>query len=641
MVVLAEPSSAMAFEMPPPSMRVFQRAVICLAKLGRDVALILRAEEMVVHGADDLQTVAVQFALRRRFFRATPSLTYGTGDEVRETILVVSSRSLLAALKGAQRAEGLTLGLVGGTHGELRLALEFAARYGTKVRHRLPLIESEVMLPGEPSSGPHVAALAPSLIARVLDHCSPSTRGGSCEEVTIAAVPGEGLRVKSSDLLANTGTASTPGTTQANRTEVLLQRSDLEACNLDPRGGEVTFSGQGLRDFAKAIDTSARDLEALGLVDGSPLLELKFGSERGTVVCRMTVVKCGEIVPPADFSGVLLVATRELAGENGTSSTPSLPQTAPGAQQTAAHGAGRRPLPRQGSKRRAVAAPPEAFDAFPEHGTQPEVSAPPQGLPQQASVSRQLQLKPQFRPQLPSQPVWQQPCHQQATQGGTPVPVPGLLLASREWGPPATNLQPQPGLLQPQQQPQVVSTSKVELAHTPTQVAQQPLTQRLGQPAGLQRGPSTAVAWPGAAGTSPHEAQFPATLPAPTLPSAPVLDSVTAAAAAQLLDDEPLWKAALGGRAEPPLQTPFAETVVQNSPLVHQTTAQWHVQPQPPPQFWRSGPTPVLASQLATKALDVPDSDDELIGADPDELAFAQGDNGDDSVDWLDVGKLW
>merc|ERR1712129_210914 len=48
----------------------------------------------------------------------------------------------------------------------------------------------------------------------------------------------------------------------------------------------------------------------------------------------------------------------------------------------------------------------------------------------------------------------------------------------------------------------------------------------------------------------------------------------------------------------------------------------------------------MLASQLAN-ALQVPDSDDELIGADPDEVAFAGGAREEESVDWFDVDKLW
>lgn len=48
----------------------------------------------------------------------------------------------------------------------------------------------------------------------------------------------------------------------------------------------------------------------------------------------------------------------------------------------------------------------------------------------------------------------------------------------------------------------------------------------------------------------------------------------------------------------------------------------------------------MLASQLAN-ALQVPDSDDELIGADPDEVAFAGGAREEETCDWFDVDKLW
>jgi hypothetical protein len=61
------------------------------------------------------------------------------------------------------------------------------------------------------------------------------------------------------------------------------------------------------------------------------------------------------------------------------------------------------------------------------------------------------------------------------------------------------------------------------------------------------------------------------------------------------------------------------------------------------PHFQSSYPpaSPLLASQLA-KTLNVPDTDDEEIGADPDEVAFARGDVGaEESVDWFDIDKLW
>ncbi|CAE8622302.1 unnamed protein product, partial [Polarella glacialis] len=100
------------------------------------------------------------------------------------------------------------------------------------VRHRVPLLDIVPFLPGEPTAGPHAAALAPSLLARVLDHCAPPSRSGGCEEVTVSAVPSEGLRISSYDLLSSSGER------ESHRTEVLVQMSDLEACSLDSRGGE-------------------------------------------------------------------------------------------------------------------------------------------------------------------------------------------------------------------------------------------------------------------------------------------------------------------------------------------------------------------------------------------------------------------
>jgi hypothetical protein len=57
---------------------------------------------------------------------------------------------------------------------------------------------------------------------------------------------------------------------------------------------------------------------------------------------------------------------------------------------------------------------------------------------------------------------------------------------------------------------------------------------------------------------------------------------------------------------------------------------------------------PTLASQLSAKALPVPDdSDDEQIGPDHDEVAYARFVRGDPavaaegSVDWFDVDRVW
>lgn len=51
-----------------------------------------------------------------------------------------------------------------------------------------------------------------------------------------------------------------------------------------------------------------------------------------------------------------------------------------------------------------------------------------------------------------------------------------------------------------------------------------------------------------------------------------------------------------------------------------------------------TGPPPVLASRLQDTDMD---SDDEMIGADPDEIAFARGDQEEEAPDWFDCEKLW
>jgi len=83
-------------------------------------------------------------------------------------------------------------------------------------------------------------------------------------------------------------------------------------------------------------------------------------------------------------------------------------------------------------------------------------------------------------------------------------------------------------------------------------------------------------------------------------------------------------------------------THLQQQPRAEPSLA--HVQQQPRPAY-PGGPQPTLASQLASTSNPGPeDSDDECIGADPDEVAFARGPDpalGEDSVDWFDVDKLW
>ncbi|CAE7337766.1 unnamed protein product, partial [Symbiodinium sp. KB8] len=163
--MLRNVSSINTFELSAGSLRIFQRAVQCIAKLGRDAAVIFRPEELVIHGADDGHSAASQFAFRRSFFRCTPS-SEASGIR-KERRVVVQARGLAVALRGSQQrtAEGLLIGLV-----ENRLVLEFMPRHGGKVRHKVPLLDTSPFLPGEPPAGPHAAALAPSLLARVLDH---------------------------------------------------------------------------------------------------------------------------------------------------------------------------------------------------------------------------------------------------------------------------------------------------------------------------------------------------------------------------------------------------------------------------------------------------------------------------------------
>ena len=70
-------------------------------------------------------------------------------------------------------------------------------------------------------------------------------------------------------------------------TEVLIQKNDLAACELGRAEGEVAFSGRSLRDFAKLADLNAKDLDSLGIACGATLLELRFGPESPSIVCRV------------------------------------------------------------------------------------------------------------------------------------------------------------------------------------------------------------------------------------------------------------------------------------------------------------------------------------------------------------------
>lgn len=621
---------SLAFELPGPSLRVFQRAVACLAKLGRDAAVILRADELVLHGADDAHSAAVQFAFRRRFFRATPASTGAPAvGTMREANVVVGARQLLVALKGAQQrtgqAESLCIGLSRPVTGarristgdqQQRLVLEFTARFGGKVRHRVPLLESMPFLPGEPNAGPHSAALSPSLLARVLDHCSPMSRSsGTCEEVTLSAVRGEGLRVQSYDLMSGGGVGG-----QANRTEVLIQRSDLEACSLDGRGGEVVFSGRGLRDFARAADACARDLEILSLVDGSALLELRFGAEGGSVACRLAAASDGMVRPLQDFSAVLIIATRQFgsgdtAAEGGNTTQGTLQGTLP-----ATPAAARRPQARQGStKRRAVATPAaaaEIFDGFPDHSgqiprTQPSTGATPS------------------RPPVPAASAWPTAADTQPTQPAQPAAPPANFPMQQYTAPVGVLPQAAPPMHAPAPVPAPVHAPERAAAAPP-----QPLRQQPWVVAGAVKCEA------GASATGPVSAPWPGLQAASTVPMQPMMASM--APQVQRLppqaDSLPPTAPAEGLQGQMAATQPEAPAAVQ--PVGG--NAWWQGGQAPPAQVLagRVTATPLLASQLA-KALQVPDSDDELIGADPDEVAFARGAPEEDSVDWFDVDKLW
>lgn len=642
---------AASFELLGPSLAVFQRAVGCLTKLARDAAVILRAEELVLHGADDAHSVAMQFAFRRKFFHSTPAIVAEAAGMKQggEASVVVLARALLSALRGASQrtAESLMVGLSDPRAGEQRLILQFNVKCGAMVRHRVPLLDTTAFLPGEPASGPHSAAVSPGLLARVLDHCSPPAArkaGAGCEEVTMAAVPREGLRVSSYDLLTSGGVAN--GGAQANRTEVMIQRSDLEACNIES-GGEVTFSGRALRDFSQATEKYMRDLEYMGLIDGSPLLEVRFGAETGTVVCRLATVMDGVVRGVQDFSAVLLIATREQPGESqglqGEAQPPTqLPHSsAPGAVAAsqgalAANPGSRRPQSRQaqGSKRRAVipGAAAAVFDAFPQHGSQlprSQVSGATFGAPAQGMQPIPATLPTQTP--LSFAPAAAAPAPAPHVQ--RPVQAPSPQMAPQRFPAAATaslgGFQPMPS-----------SDSMPLLASQPTTGA--PVS-RPGHPMGMHPGAAPAQqqtfqAFPGtqtsafggplAHGTSPvfqgQPQEGPAALASPQLVGAaptPMSSSVPPTMVAPVASHhDPMQQQAPGGAWWQGGQAPPA--------LLH--TARTEV-----------GSPPFLASQLSRSALAVPDSDDEVIGADPDEVAFARGDTGDESVDWFDVERLW
>ena len=368
----------MAYELPGAALRIFQRCVRCIAKLGKDAALTLQPHGLALRGADDAQSVALSFVFGECFMRSV-------GAD-REITVVVVAKQLLVALN--VKSENLTIHLA-----NQRLLLEFKNAH-SKVRHGVPLLETLPFLPQLPAAGPHAAALAPSLFAKVMLHCVPPRGGG--EEVTLGAAHLEGVRVKSEDLTKVQDTGS-------HRTEVLIQMSDLEACHLVPSGGEVRIPGRSLRDFALATETFGRDMESLGIT-GSPLLELRFGEASASVLCSLAMASDGFARPIEGFQAVLMLGIREALTPVPTPVVPT-PPAAPSQRKT---------QPR-GVKRRAVED--LDFDAFPEgaqNGTlsmpqSQSVRPPPtQAVSTQSALSqRLLQLKAPSQPQpngLPAAP---------------------------------------------------------------------------------------------------------------------------------------------------------------------------------------------------------------------------------------------
>jgi len=594
------------FELQGPALRVFQRAVMCLGKQGRDVALLFRQEELVLHGADDTHSAVMQFSCRGRFFRSAGS---GSSEAV------VGARALLLALRSAQQRsrqfDSMLIGLSSQRASEPRLVLELQSCGETQVRHQVPLIDESPFLPGEPTAGPHAAALSPGLLARVLEQCAPQRR---CEEVTITAA-GDGLRVQSVDLLAG-------NSDQANRIAILVQRSDLEACSLEGQG-EATFSGRSLRDFARTVIAFTRDLEQAGLMDGSSLLELRFGDEGGSVVCRLASQVNGMVRPLSDFKAVLIIATRDKGGLEGrppgSAPVPASPAQHPAAAATQTT-PGRRQLPKQGAKRRAVPVDPEAFDAFPMHGSQatgmtqrtpgapgfPTPRADFRGMPPQMLSSQQHFQRPMMMPggaQQHNSFAASQPPHFPAT-----------------------------GLAAPSQQLDFGCSSAAATHTVMPAAAAAPMAPRPPHTAPTQLLTPT-----------PHHVSPPAALSA----ASPSFFRPMGPAPTQRLDGGAscgCGGAASGGvqcSTAPPPPTVVLQTQTQPAmPPRHAPTATATVTTQPTV----GGSSAVLGSvsRPPAQALHVPDdSDDELIGADPDEVAFSEcvpvTTMEKEAVDWFDV----
>eukprot|EP00929_Paragymnodinium_shiwhaense_P056938 TRINITY_DN28499_c0_g1_i1.p1 TRINITY_DN28499_c0_g1~~TRINITY_DN28499_c0_g1_i1.p1 ORF type:complete len:630 (+),score=122.36 TRINITY_DN28499_c0_g1_i1:106-1995(+) len=611
---------ATSFELPAASLRVFQKAVACIAKLGRDATVIIKPEELVLHGEDDAHSAALQFGFQKKFFRATPLTQQAAArTPAASSRIVVASRSLLLALKGAQQrsTDCLLLSLSGAAEGEPRLVLDFAARFGGKVRHRVPLLDVDPVLPGEPKAGPHVAALRSALLSKVLDYSTaPGARGSACEEVTLSARPHEGLLIRSQDLVS--AGAAAAGTT--NRTEVLVQQTDLAVHSWTADGGESTFSGRCLKEFAKAAETCGRDLVSMGLMDGDPLLEIRFGNADGggSIVCRMVMATETSIAPLRDFSAVLMVCTRDFHAANGAGAQLSAAPAAEPRGTASSNGtspattAGGRRVQRQGSKRRVVEEIPAAmaFDAFPgSQASQPfpaaMMPAPAPGLA--ASQSASMHSMPPFSASAPS------------GLSAPPLPVQQIGQPLRPFG----------------------SSQEPPLSQRPSQLPAIPGYVPLSAPQVSVHS------------TASSQMSVPATAMAtrPPVPMAPVAAMVAQAQTARVAPVTQIAQQAAMPPAVPPFAPPGVAAPIAPVAHVAAATGPWWSSGQAfntaPPRVVQTGPPPTLASKLPNLGAPVDESDDdELVGADPDELAFsgfadAQPCPNEDVTDWFDHDKLW
>jgi len=413
-----------------------------------------------------------------------------------------------------------------------------------------------------------------------------------------------------------------------------------------------------LREFAKTTDQFARDLETMGLLDGSPLLELAFGApEGGPVVCRLVVAADGAVRKIVDVDAVLIVATKELCGDEGGAGPAGTQSSAVQAVAPAATASpnvaatqqptnGRVPQPRQGSKRRAVASLPsvEAFDAFPDHSDSSQMTA---ALPVRTQSNKTTDVRtpqahfgaPEPRPQM-AQPDLQR--HPQQLQQlphlqGPPIVHQGMQQLSHQ----LSHLQQRPALAElrpPQQQRQQQQLQQ------PLQQPQQLLHQQAWElsnsaPANCQQiqpVPMTTAA--GAPVFSATPSSIPPTLPAQVFPG---LQGRQQQPPGQLQQHQGVATFVGGSGSGYAAPAPGIHPAPQSVPVAYINSAANGVGVPAAPI---TRPATVLASQLGP-ALHVPDdSDDELIGADPDEVAFGvplgpKGD--DDSVDWFDVTKLW